>query len=207
MHLRPDSRLVFATANQGKLAEARVLLADLPLDLRYLPELPPIPEPEETETTFAGNADLKAAYYAQATGAWAIADDSGLEVAALGNIPGVYSASFGRVGLSYPELIDLILQSLAAQPEAPRDARFVCAIALANPGGVIEAEFTGICDGRIVDAPRGTNGFGYDPVFAPAGYDETFGELPDTVKNRLSHRGRALALFRAYLLDSLASEA
>jgi XTP/dITP diphosphohydrolase len=207
MHLRPDSRLVFATTNQGKLAEARVLLAGLPLDLRYLPDLPPIPEPEETETTFAGNAALKAAYYARATGCWAIADDSGLEVVALGNRPGVYSARFGGVNLGYPERMDLILQGLAACPEAPRDARFVCAISLANPVGVIERSFSGICEGRIVEAPRGSNGFGYDPVFAPLGYDETFGELPDTVKNSMSHRGRALAVFRAYLLDSLASEA
>lgn len=207
MQLLPDSSLVFATTNQGKLAEGRVLLADLPLGLRYLPELPPIAEPEETETTFAGNAGLKAAYYARATGCWAIADDSGLEVVALDNAPGVYSARFGGVDLTYPQRIDLILQGLAQRPEAPRDARFVCAIALANPDGVIEAEFAGICDGRIVDAPRGTNGFGYDPAFAPHDYDETFGELPDSVKNTISHRGRALALFRAYLLDSLASEA
>lgn len=207
MKLSANSPILVATTNQGKLAEVRTILADLPVELRYLKDFPPIPEPEETETTFAGNSALKASYYAQQTGCWTLADDSGLEVDALEKAPGVFSARYGAPDLSYPERIARILAELAALPDAPRDARFVCVVTLASPAGIVTGSFTGNCEGRIVDVPRGSNGFGYDPVFAPEGQDQTFGELPNTVKNGMSHRGRALALFRAYLLDSLTSEA
>lgn len=207
MRPREISSLLFATTNQGKLKEVRELLADLPVELRSLADFPAVAEPEETELTFAGNSALKAAYYAQHTGSWTIADDSGLEVTALGNAPGVFSARFGGDELDYPGRIALILAQLEERSATDRSARFVCVVSLSDPTGDVVRSFTGKVEGRIADAPRGWNGFGYDPVFCPDGYDDTFGVLPAEVKNQISHRGRALALFRAFLLDSRANTA
>lgn len=200
-------RLVLATTNQGKLTEVRQLLADLPVELLELEDFPRTPEPEENGLTFEENSRLKAEHYARHTGCWTVADDSGLEVTSLGHKPGVHSARFGGPNLTYPDRISLLLQQITAIGATDRSARFVCSITLADPGGAVVNSFNAACEGRIVEAPRGEKGFGYDPVFAPLGYEQTFGELPDFVKQSISHRARALALFRKYLLDSFTMKA
>lgn len=193
--------LLIATRNQGKIAELRPLLARLPLRLRSLTEFPEIGEVEETGTTFAENATLKAKAYSEQARLWTLSDDSGLEVEALGGAPGVYSARYGGVSLTYDERIKRLLEELSQSGDANRRARFVCVIAIADPQGKIVNLSTGICAGTIAHAPRGTNGFGYDPVFVPEGYEQSFGELSSEIKEEISHRARALAEARAFLLD------
>ncbi|MEO6393313.1 MAG: RdgB/HAM1 family non-canonical purine NTP pyrophosphatase [Pyrinomonadaceae bacterium] len=207
MKIADIDRLVLATSNQGKLTEVRRLLLDLPVTLLDLHDFPNTAEPEENGLTFEDNSRLKAAYYARHTGGWTIADDSGLEVTCLNHEPGVHSARFGGSGRNDADRISLLLQHITASGATDRSARFVCSITLAEPAGAIVKTFTATCEGRIAEAPRGTNGFGYDPVFAPLGFDLTFGELPESVKQKLSHRARALALFRKYLLDSFTLKA
>jgi XTP/dITP diphosphohydrolase len=207
MELKSGDRLLFATTNPGKLAEVRIILSDLALDLLDLSAFPPIAEPDETGDTFRANSELKAAYYAAQTGCWTIADDSGLEVSCLGGRPGVRSARYGGPDANYEQRISLLLQEVSAAGGADRSAGFVSSISLASPNGEVVSSFEGSCAGTLIDRPRGANGFGYDPIFAPAGFGQTFGELPDAVKRELSHRARALALFRAFLLDSLTVKA
>ena len=189
-------RLVFATRNAGKLREAREIFgagvtvvgaADLDL-----------PEVEETGETFEANAVLKAASAAKAAGVPALADDSGLEVDALGGRPGVRSARYGGPGLDDAGRRERLLEELAGVPEARRTARFVCAVALAQPDGSVRVA-RATCEGRIVHASRGEGGFGYDPIFAPDAHDRTFGELPPETKHALSHRGKAFAIARDWL--------
>lgn len=188
------SQLLIATRNAGKIREIEQLLAGQPLALRGLAEFPQIPEAEETGETFTENALLKARFYAGRSGLWALADDSGLEVAALDGRPGVFSARYGGAGATYAQRIAKLLGELESVPDpAARRARFVCVIAIAPPDGEDVHTFDGTCEGRIADAPRGSNGFGYDPVFVPDGHEQTFGELTSEVKQRLSHRARALA--------------
>jgi XTP/dITP diphosphohydrolase len=176
------------------------LLAGLPLKLRGLKELPWIEEAEETGATFEENAVLKARHYSSLSGLRTLADDSGLEVDALGGVPGVYSARYGGRGISYGERMALLLEALEATGDRGRRARFVCVIALADPRtGEVET-FEGVCEGRIADAPRGAGGFGYDPLFVPEGYARSFGELPPEIKQSLSHRARALSKARQFLL-------
>jgi XTP/dITP diphosphohydrolase len=193
--------LLIATRNEGKVAELLPLTRSLPLRLRSLAEFPEIGEVAETGETFAENASIKAQAYASQSRLWALSDDSGLVVDALGGAPGVYSARYGGMGLSFAERITRLLGELRQSGSADRRARFVCVIAIADPGGEIVNVSTGICEGLIADAPRGTNGFGYDPVFAPDGYDQTFGELSTEIKERISHRALALAATRAFLLN------
>ena len=196
------NELLVATRNEGKVAELRPLLARaLPVKLRSLAEFPEIGEVEETGVTFAENASLKARAYAEQSQLWTLSDDSGLEVDALNGAPGVYSARYGGPDLTFAERIKMLLDEMARSGGADRRARFVCAIAIADPGGEIVHLSTGICEGWIADAPRGTNGFGYDPVFVPEGYDQTFGELSTKIKERISHRARALFAARSFLLD------
>jgi XTP/dITP diphosphohydrolase len=175
--------LVVATGNPGKLREIQPYLAGLSWELKLKPEELDI---DETGMTFAENAVLKASQVAQATGEWAIADDSGLEVAALDNAPGIYSA---RYGSSDADRIARLLRELGDRPD--RSARFVCAIALARPDGTIALQTEGICPGEILTAPRGEGGFGYDPIFYVPEQGLTFAEMPHDVKQELSHRGRA----------------
>jgi len=186
-------KLLFATRNRGKLRELRELLAGEPLELLSLEDRPEVPEVEETGATFAENAALKATAAARATRLLALADDSGLEVDALGGDPGVRSARYAGLGASDGERIQLLLANLAGVPEARRTARFRCAIALVDPAR-LEAPLLceGSCEGRILEAPRGAGGFGYDPVFLADALGQTFAEAPAETKNGVSHRGQAM---------------
>jgi XTP/dITP diphosphohydrolase len=177
--------LVIASGNAGKVREFAALLADLPLEVR--PQ-PPDLEVEETGTTFAANAQLKAEAVAKATGCWALADDSGLAVEALGGAPGVFSA---RYAPNDAERIARLLAELDAAPN--RRAAFVAALALADPDGVVQLAVEGRCEGLIAEAPRGEGGFGYDPVFLVPELDLTFAEMDKATKARIGHRGRAFA--------------
>jgi XTP/dITP diphosphohydrolase len=197
--------LLVATNNAGKLRELSSLLAALPLRLRRLAEFPHVAEVEETGTTFAENAALKAIEYCRQTGLWTLADDSGLEVAALGGAPGVLSARYAGVGATDEVRRQRLLAELARTGDVERCARFVCVIALAQPDVAAPQLFTGVCEGHIARAARGKGGFGYDPIFVPANYAETFGELSDEIKQKISHRARALSAAHAYLSEQLGS--
>ena len=201
------TELLIATGNKGKIAELQLLLASLPLRLRNLAEFPDIGDVEETGTTFSDNAVLKARAYAGRTGLWALADDSGLEVDALGGAPGVFSARYGGPHLTDNERVERLLEELSLRAPQERRARFIAVIAVADPQGQIASISMGKCEGQIARAPRGTGGFGYDPVFVPEGFDQTFGELPPEIKQDISHRARALGaalLFLANRLQGLA---
>jgi len=193
--------LLVATHNAGKVRELSSLLAGLPLRLRQLSEWPDIPEAEETGSTFTENAVLKALHYSARAGRLTLSDDSGLEVSALGGAPGVHSARYCGPAATYPERIARLLSELEAAGGDERGARFVCVIALADPSTGSVETFEGACEGHIARAPRGSNGFGYDPVFVPAGHHQTFGELSDEIKQEISHRARALRKAQAYLLE------
>jgi XTP/dITP diphosphohydrolase len=197
--------LLIATGNKGKVAELRSLLAGLPLRLRDLAEFPSAREVEETGQTFADNASLKAQGYAEQTGLWTLADDSGLEVDALGGAPGVFSARYGGEGLTDADRVERLLAELSRVGARDRRARFVCVIAIADPHAHVMNLWTGTCEGRIVHAPRGTHGFGYDPVFLPDGFEQTFGELPAEIKHDISHRALALKAARSFLVNHFQS--
>jgi XTP/dITP diphosphohydrolase len=196
--------IVIATKNTGKVKELAELLADLPVNLRSLNDFENISEPEETGADFIENAVLKAREYALQTGLWALADDSGLEVEALGNAPGIFSARYAGKNATNEERIDKLLGELNEAQNENRGARFVCVMAIADDKGEIRYIAEGVCAGRIIDATRGTNGFGYDPIFAPEGFSETFGELSADVKREISHRARASAKIIAYLRHFIA---
>jgi XTP/dITP diphosphohydrolase len=187
------SRLLLATQNEGKLEELRQLLSDLPLELFGLIDFPDITEVPETGDSFIQNASLKAAGYAKQTALLTLADDSGLEVDALGGAPGIFSARYGREGASNADRTERLLSELSMIPAAARSARFVSAVAIANSQGQILNVSVGTCEGQIDFAARGLGGFGYDPVFIPRGYDKTFAELESAIKNQISHRARALS--------------
>jgi XTP/dITP diphosphohydrolase len=193
--------LLVATHNEGKIGELSRMLSDLPLRLRRLAEWPDIPEAVETGATFVENAVLKAVHYSSRAGLLTLSDDSGLEVAALGGAPGVHSARYCGPSATYGERIARLLAEVEAAGGLERAARFVCVIALADPSTGELQTFEGVCAGRLADAPRGTGGFGYDPVFIPEGHRQTFGELPDRVKQQISHRARAFRQARAFLRE------
>jgi XTP/dITP diphosphohydrolase len=193
------SDLLIATNNAGKMRELIGLLADLPLRLRQLSEFPQIEEVEETGETFAENASLKARLYSRQTNLWTLADDSGLEVDALDGAPGVLSARYAGRNATDEDRNARLLTELGLTDDVRRTARFICAIALHDPATGTTEIFNGMCEGRIAGHPRGHSGFGYDPLFIPSGYAHTFGELSDVVKQRISHRARALAAVRVYL--------
>ena len=195
------NELLIATSNQGKVVEYQTLLASMPLRLRDLTEFPAIIDVEETGMTFAENAILKARAYAGQTGVWALADDSGLEVDALNGAPGVFSARYGGEGVTDSERIELLLEEISQCPAQERRARFVCVIAIADGQGQIANISDGKCEGRIAPAPRGARGFGYDPIFIPDGFEQTFGELPPEVKQLISHRALALQAARSFLMS------
>ncbi len=191
--------LVVATQNLGKLQELRQLLGDLPLDLYWLGDFPNIEAVPETGASFIENASLKAVVYARQTGRLALADDSGLEVDALGGAPGVLSARYAGEASSDVERIEKLLTELSIYPEAKRSARFVSAVVIASGEGRILNVSTAKCEGHIDFAPRGVGGFGYDPIFIPVGYDKTFAELKAETKNQISHRAQALLGARKFL--------
>ncbi len=184
------TELVIATRNVGKVKELAELLADLPIRLHNLNNFTNNFEPEETGATFAENAALKARSYALQTGVRALADDSGLEVEALNGAPGIFSARYAGIAASDQDRIEKLLAELGDNEN--RRARFVCAMAVADEKGDIEFTAEGICEGRIAFTASGNGGFGYDPIFVPDGFSETFGELSNEVKQQISHRKRAI---------------
>lgn len=196
--MRP-TELLIGTTNAAKIAELVELFNDLPIKVRGLADLNHFVDVEETGSTFHENASIKAAEYAQQHGFYTLADDSGIEVEALGNAPGVLSARYGGEKIGFDEKIRLLLHELDAIPDAGRRARFVCAMSIANPTGQVAFSAEGICEGKLAYEPRGTNGFGYDPIFIPNGYDLTFGELDGVTKQQISHRARAAAKIIRYL--------
>lgn len=186
-------KLLIATRNAHKLAEIREMLPGI--ELVGTDGWAGVPDPEETGTTFEANAAIKAEAWLAATGLPALADDSGLEVDALNGEPGIHSARYaGAHGDSAANNAKL-LRELDGVPAEKRTARFVCALALALPGQPVRT-LRAACEGRIIAELQGKNGFGYDPLFIPEGYTETFGVLPAEVKATLSHRARAFALAR-----------
>jgi XTP/dITP diphosphohydrolase len=196
--LTTDNRqLLVATGNAGKIKEMEEFLAGLPLILRGLKEFSNVFEVEETGATFTENAILKAKGYAVQTGFRTLADDSGLEVEALGGAPGVFSARYAGENAGDEEKIAKLLDKLGETKD--RRARFVCAMAVSDETGEIKFVSEGICDGRIALNPRGIKGFGYDPIFIPDGFDETFGELSGEIKQKISHRARAMKKIIQYL--------
>lgn len=194
---RLTGRLVVASHNSGKVREIAALLAPLGVEAVSAASLG-LPEPEETETTFAGNAALKAKAAADASGLPALADDSGLEVFALGGEPGVYSARWAGPTKDFAAAMERVQDELAARQAKDFSARFVCALALAEPGGAIDV-FEGEARGRIVFPARGLQGFGYDPIFEPEGHTRTFGEMSHEEKLPLTHRARAFEKLLAAL--------
>lgn len=190
--------LLLATTNEDKLEEYRTIFADLPYRLLSLQDIQLNMDVEETGATFAENAELKARAYAQASGLLALADDSGLEIDALGGAPGVFSARFAGRDTSYQERFRLILERLEGLPVEERGARFRCAIVLAEPSGYTRL-VEGVIAGVIAEAPRGEHGFGYDPIFLVPEIDKTTAELTPENKHRISHRGRAAQLARILL--------
>ena len=190
--------LLLATTNQHKLEEYNAIFSHLPVILRSLREVALEMDVEETGQTFAENARIKALAYAQATGMLSLADDSGLEIDALGGAPGILSARFAGRDTPYQERFRLILEQLKGLTGGQRAARFHCAIALAEPSGYCRV-VEGVIEGVIADRPRGVHGFGYDPIFLVPELGKTTAELTPEQKNRISHRGRAAQLARVLL--------
>ncbi|GAA5130373.1 RdgB/HAM1 family non-canonical purine NTP pyrophosphatase [Luteolibacter yonseiensis] len=191
-------RLILATRNAHKTAEIRAMVGDRyeVLDVTAFPDLPEI---EETGTKFLENARLKAEGISLHVEGWVLSDDSGLEVDALDGAPGVWSSSYGGEEGNHAKNNARLLTEMAGKSD--RTARFRCTMVLARDGREV-AHFSGAVEGRLVEALHGTGGFGYDPLFIPDGYDQTFAELGDGIKNTLSHRSRALAEVIAYLNDN-----
>jgi len=201
----PPATILIATRNRGKLREVQDILAGLPVILATLDQFPDLPDAVEDADTFAGNAERKAMHYARLTGLWTLADDSGLEVDALGGAPGVYSARYsGRQGDDAANNEKLIAQ-LAGVPPEQRTARFRCTVALAGPEGILAAA-SGTFEGIIVDDPRGANGFGYDPHFLVPELGMTAAQLPPEHKNHISHRAQALTAIRPDIQRLLGNE-
>jgi len=190
--------LVLATLNAGKARELAALLGGVPYEVRALAELPGGALPEETGDSYRANALLKARAAARRAGAWALADDSGIEVAALAGAPGVRSARFGGPGLDDARRCALLLEALRGVPPEQRAARFRCVVAVVDPAGR-EHTAEGAVDGVITDAPRGKHGFGYDPLFFYPPLGRTFAELSPDEKARVDHRGRAVRAARPFL--------
>ena len=205
---RPNLEVIAGTRNRGKIREIQQFLADLPITVRSLDDFPNIPAIDETGKTYEENSELKALTYAKWTRLSTLADDSGLEVDGLGGMPGPLSARYGGRLASDSDRIRKLLSALAQNPGGLRSARFVCCLTLAGWGlhqGASDAAPTvlnvsrGNIEGRIAKVPIGVNGFGYDPVFVPDGYDATLAELPTAVKNGISHRAKALVSMRIFL--------
>jgi XTP/dITP diphosphohydrolase len=184
--------LLIGSANIGKVTEIRRGLIGLPIRIHSLTETKNLSPPEEVGRTYHENALLKARYYQSQTGFWTLADDSGLEVDALGGQPGVLTARFGGAELTDRERLLYLLAKLGNTSN--RRARFVSVIAIVGPE--FETAVSGQCVGTLAFEPRGINGFGYDPIFVPNNYAQTFAEMPDAVKGEISHRGKAILAAR-----------
>jgi len=184
-----EDTLVLATHNQGKLREIKELLADRQIEVLSAAALG-LDEPEETETSFTGNARLKARAAAQATSLPALADDSGLVVEALNGNPGIYSARWAGPEKDFAMAMQLVEQKLAESGSDDRRAHFICSLSLVWPDG-FDVTVEGRVDGTLVWPPRGSNGFGYDPMFIADGYDQTFGEMDPALKHAIGHRADA----------------
>jgi XTP/dITP diphosphohydrolase len=188
-------RIILATHNSGKILEFKHNLSRLPWEVTTSADLK-LPEPDETGLTYEENATIKAVETAQRTGQVALADDSGLSVEALGGAPGIYSARWAAAKKDYSSAMDRLNRELA--PFENKKASFVCTLVLALPGGERRA-FHGQIGGTITWPPRGTHGFGFDPIFVPTGYTETFAELDEATKSRINHRAKAFdALVRCF---------
>ena len=192
--------LLVATTNRAKLREIASLLFGTPYDIVTLADWPAIAAPEETGATFDENARAKALYYASKTGQLTVAEDSGLEIDALGGAPGVESARFGGAETTYPEKFRLIYDALRASGAPTSSARFVCALALARPGAIL-FETRGTIEGRIAAEPRGDGGFGYDPIFLYPPFGRTLAEV-SARKSAVSHRGQAFRSLRRCIESS-----
>jgi XTP/dITP diphosphohydrolase len=191
--------LLIATRNRDKASELVPLFGDLPVSFRTLHDVEGVPEIVEDAETLDGNAIKKATVAFERTGLPSVADDTGLEVGYLQGAPGVYSSRYAGPGASYADNVRKLIRSLKGVPPRRRNARFRCVVAFVTHGGVLEV-VEGTCPGTILEAPRGTGGFGYDPVFLPDGYRQTFAEMDLATKNRLSHRARAAIAMRPILL-------
>lgn len=194
--------ILIATGNAGKAREFREMLAHDRLRFVDLSQKPPVAVPEETGWTFRVNACLKAVYYAQQTGMWTLADDSGLEVDALEGRPGVTSARWAEIhgaGQGDEDNNALLLRQMAKVPDARRTARFVCVLALSDPRGRIVLSARETVEGRLLHGPRGSNGFGYDPLFLIDELGKSTAELDSAHKHAISHRGKALWRLRGLL--------
>jgi XTP/dITP diphosphohydrolase len=194
-----SATLLVATTNPGKLKEIAGILESVPVRLVTLKDCAPVPEPEETGATFGDNARMKARYYANATGLVAVADDSGLEIDALDKAPGVHSARWH--GTDYPAKFRKIQELFRERGVTGSPARFVCHVAVAS-GNDLLFEARGIVEGEIAAEPRGTNGFGYDPIFFYPPFGCTLAELDSARKSSVSHRGKAFAALREWLVNN-----
>jgi non-canonical purine NTP pyrophosphatase (RdgB/HAM1 family) len=192
------TELLLASQNPGKLREMRTLVDGLPFRVLGPRDLGIDEAPEETGTSFLENAVLKARYYAKRSGLLTVADDSGLSVDALDGRPGLYSSRFGGEGATDDRRNELLLELLAYVPEDKRGARFTSAVAVARGDDVLFQHQESV-EGRVARERRGTNGFGYDPLFFYPPYGKTFGEVAREEKDRVSHRGKAFARLRAFL--------
>lgn len=192
-------KLLIATGNKGKAKEFAEMLADFGVECRDLSTVTGVVEPEETGSTFRANACLKASYYAKAAGCWALADDSGLEVDAIGLKPGVKSARWAAMhnaGIGDQANNTLMLKQIESVPDEQRTGRFVCVLALAEPQGRVILTARDTIEGVILRSPRGSNGFGYDPLFLVPSLGKTTAELSPDQKHAISHRGKALRRLR-----------
>jgi XTP/dITP diphosphohydrolase len=200
--------LVIATTNRDKVREILALLGGAPVAVRTLADYAPIAEPDETGATFEENALIKARAYAKAlaprleANAIVVAEDSGLVVDALDGAPGVHSARFLGAGATYPERFVEIARRLSQRPEAPRSARFVCAVAAVDREGRLRFATRGVVEGRIAEAPAGARGFGYDPIFFYPPYGRTLAEVTDDEKRAIAHRGHAFRAFVEWLNEA-----
>ena len=187
-------KLVLATRNIGKVRELSDMLSQqCSIEVLSMKDFPKAPHVVENGETYQDNATKKAVDIAKYSGILALADDSGLEVDAIRGAPGIHSARYAGLDASDTDRIAKLLSAIRDVPDNERTARFKCAVALAEPGGRADV-VVGVCDGKIIREPRGNLGFGYDPVFVPHGYDQTFAELGDQIKNRISHRAKALRM-------------
>jgi XTP/dITP diphosphohydrolase len=197
-------QLLVATNNQGKVAEFAEMLSDMQITWLGLADVGIETDVAETEDTFRGNAILKGKSYAQMSGLLTLADDSGLEVDALGGAPGVYTARYGGEGLSREERYNLVLQQLTGVPAVQRTARFRCVLVVVGVDGRILAEAEGVCEGTIAFAPIGQGGFGYDPIFYLPEKGQTMAQLDSAEKHQISHRGQAVRKIEPLLRTILA---
>lgn len=201
--MNQTKKLLVATHNQGKVREFAEMMQDMVIAWLGLDDVGVTEDVPETGGTFRENALLKATAYAQMTSLLTLADDSGLEIDALGGAPGVYSARYGGPGLTHAERYQLVLQQLADTPTGERTARFRCVIVVADGYGRVLAEADGVCEGVIALNPAGSGGFGYDPIFWLPEQGKTMAQLSSAAKHQISHRGRAMQMLEPLLRQIL----